>query len=77
MNGPLLYKIRIVVVLLSLLYAQINVKPGRGRLSKGVEIGKCVHPHPGVFVLKCDPLKGELNPKIKFVLFERTLKITE
>ena len=22
-------------------------------------------------------LKGELNPKIKFVLFERTLKITE
>ena len=22
------------------------------------------------------PLKGELNPKIKFVLFERTLKIT-
>ena len=23
------------------------------------------------------PLKGELNPKIKFVLFERTLKITE
>ena len=22
-------------------------------------------------------IKGELNPKIKFVLFERTLKITE
>ena len=28
-------------------------------------------------VLEVDYFKGELNPKIKFVLFERTLKITE
>ena len=32
---------------------------------------------PSQVRLSTDFVKGELNPKIKFILFERTLKITE